>query len=140
MADVTKAWNVEDLRRMAAANVPKLFFDYLEGGANSETTMQSNRTDFTHWALKQRALSGIEGGTIDLGTVCLGQPQRLPILLAPVGYAGLYCRRGEIVAGRAADEAGIALCRRSPSRRSKRWLGPGAVRSISRCTSSANAS
>ncbi|RQZ19717.1 alpha-hydroxy-acid oxidizing protein [Burkholderia sp. Bp9031] len=108
MSDVSKAWNIDDLRRMASRNVPKPFFDYLQGGANSETTMRSNRTDFARWDLKQKVLAGIQENTTDLGTSYLGERHQLPVLLAPVGFAGMYHRRGEIAAGRAAEKAGIA--------------------------------
>ncbi|CAM3437218.1 L-lactate dehydrogenase [Bordetella sputigena] len=108
MNDITKAWNIDDLRRMAKRNVPKPFFDYLEGGANSETTMQSNRSDYARWDLKQRVLVGIQDHTTDLGTSYLGSHHNLPLLLGPVGFAGMYHRRGEIAAGRAARKAGIA--------------------------------
>ncbi|WP_408397657.1 alpha-hydroxy acid oxidase [Paraburkholderia sediminicola] len=108
MSNVTKAWNMDDLRRMAARNVPKSFFDYLQGGANSEATMQSNRTDFARWELKQKVLAGIQDNTTDLGTTYLGKRHELPVMLGPVGFAGMYHRHGELAAGRAADKAGIA--------------------------------
>lgn len=108
MSDVSKAWNIDDLRRMASRNVPKPFFDYLQGGANSETTIQSNRRDFALWDLKQKVLAGIRENSTDLGTSYLGERHRLPVLLAPVGFAGMYHHRGEIAAGRAAEKAGIA--------------------------------
>ncbi|MFM0718217.1 alpha-hydroxy acid oxidase [Paraburkholderia strydomiana] len=108
MSDVSKAWNIDDLRRMASRNVPKHFVDYLQGGANSETTMQSNRSNFAWWNLKQKVLAGIEENATDLGTTYLGERHQLPVLLGPVGFAGMYHRNGEIAAGRAAEKAGIA--------------------------------
>ena len=108
MSDVTKAWNIDDLRRMAERNIPRSFFDYLQGGANSETTMHSNRADFAQWELRQKVLAGIKDNTTDLDTTYLGQTHRLPVMLGPVGFAGMYHRDGELAAGRAADSAGIA--------------------------------
>ncbi|PXW24040.1 alpha-hydroxy acid oxidase [Paraburkholderia caballeronis] len=108
MSNVSRAWNIDDLRRMASRNVPKHFFDYLYGGANSETTMQSNRADFARWDLKQKVLVGIQDNTTDLGTGYLGEQHKLPMLLAPIGFAGMHHHHGEIAAGRAAEKAGIA--------------------------------
>lgn len=108
MFDVSQAWNIDDLRRLASRNVPKPFFDYLQGGANSETTMQSNRADFARWNLKQKVLADIQENSTDLGTTYFGERHRLPVLLGPVGFAGMYHRNGEVAAGRAAERAGIA--------------------------------
>jgi L-lactate dehydrogenase (cytochrome) len=108
MSDVSKAWNIDDLRYMAKRNVPRYFFDYLQGGANSEATMRSNRSDFARWDLKQKVLVGIQDNSTDLGTTYLGERHKLPILLGPVGFAGLYHCNGEIAAGRAAAQAGIS--------------------------------
>ncbi|AIO68737.1 alpha-hydroxy acid oxidase [Burkholderia oklahomensis] len=110
MADVGKAWNINDLREMAQKRVPKYFFDYLDGGANSETTMRANESDFAHWRLRQKVLTGAESNAAGLNATYLGAEHRLPILLGPVGFAGMYWPHGEIAAGRAADEAGIGQC------------------------------
>lgn len=100
--------NIEDLRRRSKANVPKIFFDYLDGGAESETTLRRNIADFDHWALRERVLSGVS--SVDLKTDFFGGTHDLPIMLGPVGFAGMLSKRGEIAAGRAADKAGIAQC------------------------------
>lgn len=110
MANVGKAWNIDDLRKMARKRVPKYFFDYLDGGANSETTMRANENDFARWRLRQKVLTGAQSRVAGLGATYLGAEHRLPILLGPVGFAGMYWSRGEIAAGRAADDAGIGQC------------------------------
>lgn len=110
MANVGKAWSIDDLRKMARKRVPRYFFDYLEGGANSETTMRANENDFARWRLRQKVLTGVRSSAAGLNATYLGAEHRLPILLGPVGFAGMYWPRGEIAAGRAADEAGIGQC------------------------------
>jgi L-lactate dehydrogenase (cytochrome) len=100
--------NIEDLRRRSKAKVPKIFFDYLDGGACSETTLLRNVADFNHWALRERVLSGVS--SVDLRASFFGESYDLPIMLGPVGFAGLLSPRGEIAAARAADRAGIAQC------------------------------
>ena len=100
--------NIEDLRRRAKIKVPKIFFDYLDGGANSETTLRRNISDFDRWSLRERVLHGIS--SVDLKTTFFGETHELPVMLGPVGFAGMLSMRGEIAAARAADKAGIAQC------------------------------
>ncbi len=100
--------NIEDLRRRAKANVPKIFFDYLDGGSDSETTLRRNVADFDHWTLRERVLHGV--ANVDLTTTFFGDTHTLPIMLGPVGFAGMLSKRGEIAAARAADKAGISQC------------------------------
>lgn len=100
--------NIEELRCRAKSNLPKIFFDYLDGGANSETTLRRNITDFGHWSLRERVLRSIS--SVDLRTNFFGEAHSLPVMLGPVGFAGMLSKRGEIAAGKAADKAGIAQC------------------------------
>jgi len=100
--------NVADARALARRRLPRIFFDYIDGGAFGETTLQANRAAFGRWQLEQRVL--VNHGSRDLSTTVLGQRQALPFLLGPVGFLGLYAGRGEIQAARAAHQAGIPLC------------------------------
>src|SRR5260370_32432871 len=100
--------NIEDLRRRAKSKVPRIFFDYLDGGANSETTLRRNISDFDRWSLRQRVLRGIS--SVDLKTVFFGETHDLPIMLRPVGFAAMLSIRGEIPAARAPFKAGLAQC------------------------------
>jgi L-lactate dehydrogenase (cytochrome) len=83
-------------------------FDYADGGANSEVTLRRNVSDLTEIALAQRVLSGV--GQVDLKTTLFGTEQALPVILGPVGIAGMYRRRGEVQAARAGLAAGIPFC------------------------------
>ena len=97
-----------DFREAARRRLPRFLFDYADGGANSEYTMQRNVRDLGDVALRQRVLVG--GGTADLTTTLFGQQRPLPVMLGPVGIAGMFRRRGETQAARAASAAGIPFC------------------------------
>jgi L-lactate dehydrogenase (cytochrome) len=97
-----------DFREAARRRLPRFLFDYADGGANSEHTLQRNVTDLADIALRQRVLQGC--GEIDLGTTLFGTQRALPIMLGPVGIAGMFRRRGERQAARAAKAAGIPFC------------------------------
>jgi len=97
-----------DFREAARRRLPRFLFDYADGGANSEYTMQRNVRDLGDVALRQRVLVG--GGTADLTATLFGQQRPLPVMLGPVGIAGMFRRRGETQAARAASAAGIPFC------------------------------
>jgi L-lactate dehydrogenase (cytochrome) len=88
--------------------LPRFLFDYADGGANSEHTLRRNVTDLADIALRQRVLQGC--GEIDLRSTLFGTQRSLPIMLGPVGIAGMFHRRGEVQAARAAKAAGIPFC------------------------------
>lgn len=94
-----------DFREAARRRLPRFLFDYADGGANNEYTLQRNVLDLAEVTLRQRVLTG--GGEVDLRTTLFGKMRSLPVMLAPVGIGGLYRRRGEAQAARAARTAGI---------------------------------
>lgn len=100
--------NIEDLRAQARRRLPKIFFDYIDGGAFSETTAGRNRSDFANWCLTQRVLK--QKAMPDLSCDYLGQQHALPFMLGPVGFLGLYRGRGEILAAEGAKAKGIPMC------------------------------
>ena len=91
--------SILDFREAARRRVPRFLFDYADGGANNEYTLQRNVLDLAEVALRQRVLSGC--GTVDLKTTLFGSERPLPVMLGPVGIAGMYRRRGETQAARA---------------------------------------
>src|SRR5215468_2332309 len=97
-----------DFRKAARRRVPRFLFDYAEGGANSELTLHRNVSDLAEIALAQRVLTGV--GEVDLTTTIFGAEQSLPVTLGPVGIAGMYRRRGEVQAARAAFASGVPFC------------------------------
>ncbi|WP_197419049.1 MULTISPECIES: alpha-hydroxy-acid oxidizing protein, partial [unclassified Sphingomonas] len=94
-----------DFREAARRRVPRFLFDYADGGAYAEDTMRRNVSDLSELSLRQRVLKDV--ATIDLTTQILGAQQDLPVILGPVGISGMYARRGEVQAARAATRAGI---------------------------------
>lgn len=100
-----KAACVTDYRQLAKNRVPHFLFEYLDGAANGEITKQRNRTDLDAIALRQRVLQDVS--EIDLSVELFGHSFSMPVALAPIGLAGMYARRGETQAVRAAESAGV---------------------------------
>jgi L-lactate dehydrogenase (cytochrome) len=99
---------VSDYRRLAEVRLPRQLFDYIDGGAVDERTLAANRDDFARFHLRQRVLRDVSSVSTD--TKLFGQPASMPLALAPVGLAGLFRRRGETQAVRAAEAAGVPFC------------------------------
>ncbi|MDQ0839926.1 FMN-dependent L-lactate dehydrogenase LldD [Sphingomonas faeni] len=97
-----------DFREAARRRLPRFLFDYADGGANAEETLRRNVSDLSSVALRQRVLRDV--ATIDLKTTLFGREIALPVALGPVGISGMYARRGEVQAARAAAAAGIPTC------------------------------
>eukprot|EP01013_Petalomonas_cantuscygni_P009849 TRINITY_DN22769_c0_g1_i1.p2 TRINITY_DN22769_c0_g1~~TRINITY_DN22769_c0_g1_i1.p2 ORF type:complete len:380 (+),score=64.10 TRINITY_DN22769_c0_g1_i1:2072-3211(+) len=96
----------DDYRAAAQRRLPRFLFDYIDGGANAEETLRRNISDMKAIELRQRVLKGT--AEIDLSTSLFGERLALPLALAPVGLTGMYARRGEAQAAKAAESAGIA--------------------------------
>ncbi len=94
-----------DYREAARRRLPRFLFDYIDGGAVTENTMKSNAAALQTIALGQRVLQGV--GEPKLETEILGRRWAMPIALGPVGATGMYARRGEVQAARAAAKSGI---------------------------------
>ncbi|WP_375647112.1 MULTISPECIES: FMN-dependent L-lactate dehydrogenase LldD [unclassified Bartonella] len=94
-----------DYRKAAKRRLPPFLFHYIDGGAYAEETMRRNCTDLQALALRQRILRQV--GEVDLSIKLFEQTLDLPIVLAPVGLTGMYTRRGEVEAARAAAAKGI---------------------------------
>jgi len=104
MLKASRVVNIGDLRRIAQQRLPKPVFDYLDGGADAESTLAENCRAFTDILFRPR--SAVAMGHCDLKTRVLGQEISLPLILAPVGYSRLMHPEGEVAAARAAGEAG----------------------------------
>ncbi|MVA22964.1 FMN-dependent L-lactate dehydrogenase LldD [Agrobacterium vitis] len=96
-----------DYREAARRRLPPFLFHYIDGGAYSEHTMRRNIDDLTDLALRQRVLKSV--GTVDISTTLFDEELAMPVILAPVGLTGMYARRGEVQAARAAEKRGIPL-------------------------------
>ena len=94
-----------DYRKAAKAKLPPFLFHYIDGGSYGEHTLRKNTEDLSELALKQRVLNNMS--ELDLSTEIFGEKMALPIALAPVGLTGMYARRGEVQAAKAADNKGL---------------------------------
>src|ERR1700722_17460010 len=104
MLKASRVVNIGDLRRIAQQRLPKPVFDYLDGGADAESTLAENCRSFTDILFRPRG--AVAMGHCDLKTRVLGQEISLPLILAPVGYSRLMHPEGEVGAARAAGEEG----------------------------------
>ena len=100
-----RAASIGDYRALARARLPHFLFEYLDGGSYDEATLRRNVADLQEVALRQRVLRDVSG--IDLSTELFGQKWAMPVGLGPVGLSGLYARRGEVQAARAAAAANV---------------------------------
>lgn len=94
-----------DYREAARRRLPPFLFQYIDGGSYAEQTMRRNITDLADISLRQRILKNVSGLTT--GTELFGRKLHIPAVLAPVGLTGMYARRGEVQAARAAARKGI---------------------------------
>jgi isopentenyl diphosphate isomerase/L-lactate dehydrogenase-like FMN-dependent dehydrogenase len=101
---MTKVVNVQDFRALARRRLPKVVFDYLDGGAEDEITLRENRRAFEDVTFRPR--HAVAFAQYDLRTRVLGCDLALPMMLAPVGYSSVMHSRGEVAAARAAGDAG----------------------------------
>ena len=97
--------NIEDLRRRAKRRLPRVVFDYIDGGAEDESTLRANCRAFEAVTLRPRC--AVATPVCDLRTTLLGTSVSMPLILAPVGSCRLMFPRGEEAAAHAAGEAGI---------------------------------
>ena len=101
----TKPVNVEDYRILAQRRLPKIIFDYLEGGADDEIGIKHNRHVFERYRLMPRRL--VDVSKRDTGIELFGRPQAAPFMIGPTGLNGALWPKGDILLARAAEKAGI---------------------------------
>ena len=97
-----------DFREAARRRLPRFLFDYIDGGAYAERTLGRNVSDLADLSLRQRVLKDVS--KVDTSTTLFGHDQTLPVALAPVGLTGMYARRGECQAAKAAAAKGVPFC------------------------------
>lgn len=97
--------SIADYRAAARRRLPPFLYHYIDGGAYAEYTLGRNTADLSEIALRQRILRDV--AELSLETEVLGQKLAMPLALSPVGLTGMYARRGEVQAARAAAARGI---------------------------------
>ncbi len=102
---MTTIVEINDLKELAQRRVPKMFFDYANSGAWTESTYRANEADFAKIKLRQRVLVDMTDRSLE--TTMIGQKVAMPVALAPTGLTGMQHADGEILAAQAAEEFGV---------------------------------
>jgi L-lactate dehydrogenase (cytochrome) len=102
---MTVITNIEDLRVLAQARVPRMFYDYADSGSWTEGTYRANESDFQKIKLRQRVAVNMEGRTTAAKMV--GIDMKMPVTIAPTGLTGMQHADGEILAAKAAEKFGV---------------------------------
>jgi len=102
---MTVITNIEDLRVLAQARVPRMFYDYADSGSWTEGTYRANESDFQKIKLRQRVAVNMEGRTT--AGKMVGIDMKMPVTIAPTGLTGMQHADGEILAAKAAEKFGV---------------------------------
>ena len=102
---LARAASVDDLRRIARRRLPRGCFDYIDGGAEDERTLEANTAAFARTTFRPRVLRGLPD--VQVGTEVLGAPTSIPLVLAPTGFTRIADPQGELAVARAAARAGV---------------------------------
>ena len=116
--------SLDDYRALARHRLPRQIFDYIDGGAFAESTMRANSEALHAIRFRQRILHDVSNRS--LSTTVLGQEMDMPVILAPVGFGGMFARRAEVQAARAAERHKVPFCESTLSicgNSSLGWLG-----------------
>ncbi len=99
-----RGFNIAELRRMARRRLPRMVFDFCDGGAEDEITRAGNEAGFADWEFLPRPLAGTT--VRDQSTLLFGERLALPVIIGPTGLSGMLWPQGELLAARAAGQAG----------------------------------
>jgi isopentenyl diphosphate isomerase/L-lactate dehydrogenase-like FMN-dependent dehydrogenase len=100
-----EAYNIEDLRRIAAARLPRIAYDFLERGAEEEVTLAANRAVFERIRFQPRTL--VDVSRRSQKTTLWGRTFDAPFGVAPTGASGMYCFDADVKIARAARQANL---------------------------------
>jgi L-lactate dehydrogenase (cytochrome) len=100
-----KPLEIADLKKLAKKRVPKMFFDYADSGAWTESTYRANEDDFAKIKLRQRVLVDMSDRSLE--SEMIGQKVAMPVALSPTGLTGMQHADGEMLAAQAAEEFGV---------------------------------
>jgi len=96
---------INDLKNLARRRVPKMFFDYADSGAWTESTYRANEEDFSKIKFRQRVLVDMDNRSLE--STMIGEKVAMPVALAPTGSTGMQHADGEMLAAQAAEEFGV---------------------------------
>jgi (S)-mandelate dehydrogenase len=113
MADLSRAYSIEDLRRLAKRRLPRAVFDFFDGGAEDEVTLRDNRAAFERVRLLPRVL--VDVAAVDLRAELLGREAALPLAIGPTGGISAGRPGAELMLARAAKVAGVPFTLATPA-------------------------
>ena len=102
---LASAATIWDLRSVARRHVPRSVFDYTDGAAETETSLQRSRDAFKRVEFVPRVLRDVSD--VDLSTTILGRTSAMPLIFAPTGFTRLMHQEGEPSVARVANRMGI---------------------------------
>lgn len=109
MSALSRANNIEDLRRLAKARLPRMVFDYIDGGSDDEITLGRNTSRYADYELLFKTL--VDVASIDLTTTVMGAETAAPVIVTPTAAQRLFHpRAGEAAVAAAAQKAGLIYC------------------------------
>ena len=103
-----KLRTADELQRLANRRLPPFLAEYINGGSYSEHTLRRNVEDLRTIELRQRVLNDVSN--VSTGATLFGRECALPLGLGPIGISGMFARRGEVQAARAAEQANVPFC------------------------------
>lgn len=107
-SELARVNTYDDMCDMARKRLPRMIFDFVDGGAEGELTLRANRESLEQVAFEPRFLSDVTNRS--LRTTVLGQEVSTPFLLAPAGLATVVHPEGELAVARATAAAGTVFC------------------------------
>ena len=113
MPNLDRAVNIEDLRRLAKARLPRAIFDFFDGGAEDEVTLRENRAAFERVRLLPRVL--VDVSKVDSAIELFGKRSALPLAIAPTGGISAGRSGAELILARAAKAVGVPFTMATPS-------------------------
>lgn len=111
--DISHSYSIEDLRRIARKRLPRIIFDFFDGGAEDEVTLRDNRDAFERIRFSPKPL--VDVSNISTNTEILGSAANFPIAIAPTGAIGFGWPKGDIAIARAAAAFGIPFTLSTPA-------------------------
>src|SRR4051812_38904200 len=113
MTDLSHAYSIEDLRRIARRRLPQAIFDFFDGGAEDEVTLRENRAAFERVKLLPRVL--VDVAEVETGVPLFGTTSRLPLAIAPTGGIGAGRPGADLMLARTARAFGIPYTLATPA-------------------------
>ena len=111
--NIDKAVNLDEIREAARRKLPRIAFDFIDGGADDEIGMQRNREAFRRYCVVPRYL--VDVSKPDQSVTLFGQTYASPIGISPTGMGGLFRPNADLMLAEAAARANVPYLMSSAS-------------------------